>query len=233
MKVLIIEDDQALGAFLRKGLTLQGYDAEWVGDGEAGLVAARQTQPALVILDLSLPKKDGMEVLAEVGSWAMATAIIVLTGRNNVEERVRCFHLGADDCLLKPFSFHELMARCKAVSRRRGTVTTSLISHGPIAMDLLSRKVWREGRPIDLTVKEFSLLEYLVRRQGECCSREALLRDIWQARTESVTNIVDVYVNYLRKKLAAEPQEGASTGSLIETVRGLGYRLANMSEKAA
>lgn len=234
MKVLIVEDDQALGLFLRKGLAIEGYDTEWVGDGEAGVTCARAGQPQLIILDLTLPGKDGVQVLEEIRTWSTAPAIVVLTGRNSVEERVRCLNLGADDCLLKPFSFHELTARCNAIFRRRDrSKGSATLSCGAIEMDLLSRKVWREGRAIDLTVKEFALLEYLLRHQGVCCSREELLRDLWQARTDAVTNIVDVYVNYLRKKLAAAAPEELYAGSVIETVRGSGYRLAGADPQLA
>ena len=233
MRVLIVEDDQALGKFLCKGLTVQGHNTEWVSDGEAALEAARRQDPDLLVLDLSLPKKDGIEVLEELRTWPTSMAIVILTGRNNVEERVRCLNLGADDCLLKPFSFHELIARCNAVARRRGMSTVFRLNHGPIAMDLLSRKVWRDGRPIELTGKEFALLEYMVRRGGECCSREDLLRDLWQVRAEAVTNVVDVYVNYLRKKLTPALPEDGVRAPLIETVRGAGYRLASLKQYAA
>lgn len=233
MRVLIVEDDQALGNFLRKGLTVQGHDTDWVSDGEAALTAARRWEPELLVLDLSLPKRDGVEVLKEIHTWASSMAIVVLTGRNNVEERVRCLNLGADDCLLKPFSFHELMARCNAITRRRGMGVVSRLSHGPIAMDLLSRKVWRDGQPIELTGKEFALLEYMVRRRGQCCSREDLLRDLWQVKTEAVTNVVDVYVNYLRRKLTLGIPNDRAKAPLIETVRGAGYRLADLQQNVA
>ena len=233
MRVLIVEDDPSLGSFLRKGLTVQGHDTEWVSDGETALQVARRWQPELLVLDLGLPKKDGMEVLEEIRTWASAMAIVVLTGRNSVEERIRCLNLGADDCLLKPFSFHELVARCNAITRRRGEQVISTLEHGPIAIDLLRRKVWSDGRPVELTGKEFALLEYLVRRRGECCSREDLLRDLWQVNAEAVTNVVDVYVNYLRKKLTPALLDGQAKVPLIETVRGAGYRLARVQQNAA
>ena len=233
MRVLVVEDDRALGSFIRKGLTMQGHDAEWVSDGEAALERARLWEPELLILDLTLPKKDGVEVLAEIQTWPTSMSIVVLTGRNNVEERIRCLNLGADDCLLKPFSFHELTARCNAIARRRTTAVAATLSHGPLVMDLLSRKVWRDGHPIELTGKEFALLEYMVRRQGECCSREDLLRDLWQVKAEAVTNVVDVYVNYLRKKLVDAIPEGGVNASLIQTVRGAGYRFAMLQQDAA
>ncbi len=233
MRVLIVEDDRALGVFIRKGLMAQGHDAEWVSDGEAALERVRLREPELLILDLTLPKKDGVEVLEELRTWSTSMSIVVLTGRSNVDERIRCLNLGADDCLLKPFSFHELTARCRAISRRRSQAIVSTLSHGPLVMDLLSRKVWRDGNPIELTVKEFALLEYMVRRRGECCSREDLLRDLWQVNAEAVTNVVDVYVNYLRKKLTGPVLGTGSNAPLIQTVRGAGYRLMTLQQDAA
>lgn len=229
MRVLIVEDDPALGLFLRKGLVALGHETLWVGDGALVLQMVQSQQPDLVILDLGLPNRDGVEVLEELRQWSDDPAVVVLTGRNDLDERVHCLDSGADDCLLKPFSFKELTARCNAVLRRRGNAVRSTLSHGPIEIDLLTRKVWRDGQPVELTAKEFSLLEYLVRRPAECCSREALLRDLWQVKAEAATNVVDVYVNYLRKKLAAAA-EGGTGDPLIETVRGSGYRLARLRE---
>ena len=229
MRMLIVEDDPALGLFLRKGMAALGHETFWVGDGAAVLKFVQSQRPDLVILDLGLPNRDGVEVLHELRQWSDDSAVVVLTGRNDLDERVRCLDLGADDCLLKPFSFKELTARCNAVLRRRKDAIRSTLSHGPIEIDLLTRKVWRNGQPVELTVKEFSLLEYLVRRPAECCSREELLRDLWQVKAEAATNVVDVYINYLRKKLAAAAEDG--TGEpLIETVRGSGYRLARASK---
>lgn len=233
MRVLIAEDDQILGSFLHDGLLSQGHDTKWVCDGEAALLSLRQEPPELLILSLSLPNRDGLAVLEALPGGPGSISIMVMTGRNNVEERIECLDLGADDCLLKPFSFRELIARCNAIARRRGAGSVATLKHGPIAMDLLSRRVWRDGRLVELTGKEFVLLEYLVRRRGECCSREDLLRDLWQVKAEAVTNVVDVYVNYLRKKLTRAHPESESTTPLIETVRGAGYRLANVPTLAA
>lgn len=234
MRVLIVEDDHVLGNYLRKGLSLQGYDTDWVTDGEAALESLRRQEPELLVLDLSLPKKDGVEILAHIQSWALSMAVVVLTGRNDVEERIRCLDLGADDCLLKPFNIYELVARCRAIARRRqADRIVSTLKCGSIAIDLLSRKVWSDGRPVDLTRKEFALLEYMVRRPGECCSRESLLRDLWGMKSESVTNVVDVYVTYLRKKLTPRLPDGPAKRSVIETVRGAGYRIAAIQQIAA
>ena len=146
MRVLIVEDDAALGLFLQKGLKLEGHEVDWVGDGELGLKHAREHRPDLIVLDLSLPKKDGTEVLAEMRGELDGTAVLVLTGRNNVEERVRCLDHGADDCLLKPFSFHELTARCRALLRRREHFSDPVLRHGEVEVNRIERRVTHYGR---------------------------------------------------------------------------------------
>src|SRR5215469_12685782 len=225
MRVLVVEDDAALGLFLQKGLKLQGHDVSWVGDGEAALVHAAEYQPDLIVLDLSLPRKDGTEVLAEVRGRLCGAAVLVLTGRSQVEERVKCLNLGADDCLLKPFSFHELTSRCRALLRRRERFSDPMLRHEDVELNRMERRVTRNGRVVDLTVKEFSLLEYLMQRSGRCCSRAELLREVWQMSPETETNVVDVYINYLRKKLGVAVSEDGPEGSVIKTVRGEGYRM--------
>src|SRR5271156_5096073 len=226
MRVLIVEDDAALGLFLQKGLKLEGHQVDWVGDGEAGLRYAEEHRPDLIVLDLSLPKKDGTEVLTEMRGRFDETSVLVLTGRSQVAERVKCLNLGADDCLLKPFSFHELTARCRALMRRREQFADPVLRHGDVELNRMERKVMRNGQLVDLTVKEFSLLEFLLKRRGECCSRSELLRDVWQMSPDAGTNVVDVYVNYLRRKLAVAGANGESGVSVIETVRGEGYRMS-------
>lgn len=212
MRVLVVEDDRALGLFLQKGLKLEGHDVDWVGDGEAAL-------------DLSLPRRDGLEVLEALHGRLVGTSVLVLTGRSQVEERVKCLNLGADDCLTKPFSFHELAARCRAVLRRKDKFADPVLRFGAVEMNRMERSVRYCGVAVELTQKEFALLEFLLRRRGQCCSRAELLRDVWQMPAETATNVVDVYVNYLRKKLSAAHPAGHTTESVIETVRGEGYRL--------
>lgn len=221
MKVLIVEDDAALGLFLQKGLKLDGHEVEWAGDGELALTQLALRPFDLVVLDLGLPRKDGLEVLVELRRRCERTAVLVLTGRSDVEEKVKCLNLGADDCLLKPFSFHELRARCKALLRRREQFADPVLRHGGVELNRMSHKVTRDGRAVELTGKEFSLLEYLLARRGQCCSRSELLCEVWQMSPDAGTNVVDVYINYLRKKLGS-PEDLASD-SVIETVRGAGY----------
>jgi DNA-binding response OmpR family regulator len=230
MRVLIVEDDQALGAFLKSGMELAGHQVGWVGDGDAALVYAASHRPDLIVLDLSLPKRDGMEVLAELRARNDDASVLVLTGRNELNARVRCLDLGADDCLLKPFSFSELTARCRALLRRREQFADPVLRHGDLQLNRMERRVTRGERAIDLTAKEFSLLEFLLLHRGECVSRTQLLSEAWQMSPETGTNVVDVYINYLRRKLSAgDPQD--SKDHLIETVRGSGYRLGTLGPK--
>jgi len=223
MRVLIVEDDAALGSFLQKGLQMEGHDVVWLGDGEAALEYAASERPDLMVLDLGLPKRDGVEVLEAMQGLYGGMAVIVLTGRAQVMERVRCLNLGADDILLKPFSLHELTARCRALLRRKEQFADPVLRSGDVELNRMDRKVSRAGRAIELTVKEFCLLEHLLQRRGRCCSRSELLREVWHMSPDAGTNVVDVYVNYLRKKLS--DAQGAATNAVIETVRGEGYRV--------
>jgi DNA-binding response OmpR family regulator len=198
--------------------------------------------PDLMVLDLGLPRRDGLDVLAEMQARFRSISVVVLTGRAGMEERVRCLELGADDVVLKPFSFHELRARLHAMSRRRGQFEDPELRFGDLVMDRAERTVTRAGRPLDLTATEFLLLESLLRRRGErVCTRAELLHEVWRmpdgaestrgAKDSAGTNIVEVYINYLRKKLGAGAParlSGAirSSGqSVIRTVRGEGYLL--------
>jgi DNA-binding response OmpR family regulator len=204
MRVLVVEDDRALGLFLQKGLKLEGHDVEWVGDGDAALEHTLAHRPDLIVLDLSLPRRDGTQVLEALQGHLEGTSVLVLTGRSQLEDRIKCLNLGADDCLLKPFSFHELSARCRAILRRREKFADPVLRYAGVEMNRMNR--------------------------GMCCSRSELLSEVWQMSPETGTNVVDVYVNYLRKKLAVAQPDGHSTESVIETVRGEGYRLRGMKK---
>ena len=230
MRVLIVEDDVALGAFLQRGLRLEGHEVDLVGYGDAALAHAAAERRDLMVLDLGLPKLDGVDVLAAMQGLYSGMGVIVLTGRAQVEEKVKCLNLGADDILMKPFSLGELAARCRALGRRRERYADPSLRCGDLELNRMERKVTRSGIPIELTVKEFSLLEYLMQARGRCCSRSELLSEVWQMSPDAGTNVVDVYVNYLRKKLAAGQVEGAS--EVIETVRGQGYQIAGAGAAA-
>ena len=227
MRILIVEDDRALGLFLQKGLLLEGRTVDWVGDGDAAVRYVSEQEPDLMVLDLGLPCRDGMDVLVEMQGRFHRTAVLVLTGRSQVEERVRCLDLGADDCLLKPFSLQELLARCRAILRRKEQFADPTLRHGGVEMNRMERKVRRGGVEVELTGKEFALLEFLLQRKGQCCTRAELLREVWKMAPDSATNVVDVYINYLRRKLADAQGDGESGEGVIETVRGQGYTSTN------
>ena len=230
MRVLVVEDDASLGLFLQKGIRLDGHDVVCVGDGEAALEHASAERPDLMVLDLGLPKRDGVDVLRSMQGLYPGMAVIVLTGRAQIEERIECLNLGADDLLMKPFSLHELTARCRALLRRREQYADPLLRAGDVVLNRMERKVSRAGRAIELTTKEFALLEYLLQRRGRCCSRSELLREVWQMSPDAGTNVVDVYVNYLRKKLATTGAPASDMGAVIETVRGEGYQIGVVAE---
>jgi DNA-binding response OmpR family regulator len=226
MRLLIAEDDRALGLFLNRGLEADGHRVHLVYDGGAAVEAFRQEMPDLTILDLSMPVKDGEQVLGEVRAMDPDLPVLVLTARQEVETRVRCLDLGADDLMTKPFSLHELRARCRALLRRKRETRLQLRA-GDLELDRLEHSARRAGRTIPLTNKEFSLLEHLLLNRGQCVSRVELLDSVWNLEPAQTTNIVDVYVNYLRRKLEDPPP-----GRLICTVRGRGYMVPSEAELA-
>jgi len=226
MRILIAEDDKALGLFLSRGLEADGYHVHLVCDGGAAVEVFRQELPDLTILDLNMPVKDGEQVLTEVRAMDADLPVLILTARQEVDTRVRCLDHGADDLMLKPFSLHELRARCRALLRRKREARL-LLRAGDLELDRLDHTARRAGESIILTNKEFSLLEHLMLNRGQCVSRVELLDSVWNLEPTQTTNIVDVYVNYLRRKLKDAPP-----GQLICTVRGQGYMVPRDAEPA-
>ncbi len=226
MRLLVAEDDKALGQFLTRGLEIDGHRVRQVDDGAAAVEAFRQELPDLTILELNLPVKDGEQVLAELRAIDADLPVLVLTGRQEVETRIRCLDLGADDLMVKPFSLHEMRARCRALLRRKREARLQLRA-GDLEIDRLNHTARRSGRSILLTNKEFALLEHLMLNRGQCISRVDLLDAVWNMEPAQTTNIVDVYVNYLRRKLHDPPP-----GILIRTVRGQGYVVPSDAELA-
>ncbi len=226
MRLLIAEDDKALGLFLTRGLESDGHRVRVVFDGGAAVEAFRQELPDLTILDLNMPVKDGEQVLQEVRLLDADLPILVLTARQEVETRVRCLDCGADDLMTKPFSLHELRARCRALLRRKREARL-VVRAGDLELDRMEHAARRGGQPITLTNKEFALLEHLILNRGQCVSRVELLDSVWQMEPAQTTNIVDVYVNYLRRKL-----RDPAPGHLIRTVRGQGYMIPGEKELA-
>jgi DNA-binding response OmpR family regulator len=224
MRLLIAEDDKALGMFLSRGLETDGHRVRIAWDGGAAVDAFREDLPDLTILDLNLPVKDGEQVLDEVRLVDADLPVLVLTARQEVETRVRCLDRGADDLMTKPFSLHELRARCRALLRRKREAKL-LLRAGDLELDRMNHVARRAGVPITLTNKEFALLEHLMLNRGQCVSRVDLLETVWKMEPAQTTNIVDVYVNYVRRKLKDPPP-----GCLIRTVRGKGYVVPSEKE---
>lgn len=219
-RILIAEDEPRIAAFLEKGLKAHGFTTTIASDGREAVEKALGNNFDLLILDLGLPNQDGFEVLQELRGQGEQLPIIILTGRDDLEDKVTGFEEGADDYVTKPFRFAELLARVKARLRHH-VVTTSneerVLAAGNITLDLYSREAQIDERPIKLSAKEFQLLEVFLRHPGQVLSREQLLDQVWGYDYDPGSNVVDVYVGYLRKKLS---------GNQIETVRGMGYRLS-------
>jgi DNA-binding response OmpR family regulator len=226
MRILIAEDDRLLGLFLSRGLEADGHKVRLTCDGGAAVEAFREDTPDLTILDLNLPVKDGEHVLEEIRSLDPDLPVLVLTARQEVDTRVRCLDRGADDLMIKPFSLHELRARCRALSRRKREARLQLRA-GNLELDRLEHQARRGGEVVGLTNKEFGLLEHLMLNRGQCVSRVELLDSVWNMEPAQTTNIVDVYVNYLRRKLKDPPP-----GHLLRTVRGQGYMIPSEAELA-
>ena len=210
--------------FLSRGLEADGYRVRLALDGAAAVDAFREDLPDLTILDLNMPVKDGEQVLNEVRRMDTDLPVLVLTARQEVDTRVRCLDRGADDLMVKPFSLHELRARVRALLRRKRE-TRLLLRAGDLEVSRLDHSVSRSGHSIELTNKEFSLLENLLLNRGHCVSRVELLDSVWKMEPTQTTNIVDVYMNYLRRKL-----HDPAPGQLIRTVRGQGYMVPGEGE---
>ena len=231
MRMLIAENDHALGTFLARGLERDGHEITLTGDGATAMEAAQKLLPDMALLDLNLPQRDGLEVLEFLRSLTQDLPILILTARQEPETRVRCLEMGADDFMQKPFSFAELRARTRALGRRRSPGT--VLRYADLEMNRLERSVHRAGRPVSLTNKEFALLEYLLLHRGCPVARATLLEKVWEMDAEANTNVVDVYVNYLRRKLGEHQPEkhdgDASLPLIIQTVRGFGYGIGLMA----
>jgi two-component system copper resistance phosphate regulon response regulator CusR len=221
LKILIIEDEPKTGDYLRQGLREAGFVVDLVKDGLDGLYLGIEGDQDLIILDVMLPRMDGWGVLQALNQAGISTPVIFLTAKDQVEERVRGLELGATDYLIKPFSFAELLARVRNILRRSpSSLESTTLQVVDLEMDLLRRRVTRAGRRIDLTPKEFGLLELLVRRQGEVLPRSLIASMVWDMNFDSDTNVIEVAMRRLRAKV----DEGFDT-RLIQTVRGVGYVL--------
>jgi len=222
MRVLVVEDEQKVANALREGLEGERYDVVVERTGEAAFFRLNTEEFDAILLDLTLPGRDGLQILKAVRERGMKTPVLVLTARDSVHDRVAGLDSGADDYLVKPFAFAELLARIRALVRRGRAAESPRLGAGDLDVDLVTRKVTRAGRPVELTVREFELLEYLLRHQGQVVSRETLARDVWKetARSTPLDNVIDVHIARLRRKVDTDYPV-----KLIHTVRGVGFML--------
>jgi len=218
MKVLVVEDETKIAAFVARGLQEAGFEVRVCGDGDSGYALAQSESFAAIVLDIMLPGRDGLSILKNLRSKNNGVPVVILTARSEVDERVEGLGLGADDYLTKPFFIEELIARLHAVVRRSDREQMSVLEHEEIRANLLTREITAANRSVELTAREFELLQYLLRSPGRVFTRTQILEHVWQYNFDPSTNIVDVYIRRLRKKLGEH-------GACIETVRGVGYRV--------
>ncbi len=226
-RILIAEDDTALAGFVRQGLEAEHYAVDVSADGEQARALAAEFDYDLIVLDLNLPRLDGIAILKDVRSPKAQLPILILTASGRVEDRVQCLDSGADDYLVKPFSFSELSARIRALLRRSRLPSESVLRVEDLKLDRVERRVSRGSRAIELTSKEFALLEYRMRNAGRRVTRAMIIEHVWNLSFDSSTNLVDVYINYLRRKV-----DDGFPRKLIHTLRGVGYELSSPAEVA-
>jgi DNA-binding response OmpR family regulator len=217
-RVLIVEDQKKLLNSLKRGLEEEGYDVITAANGEEGYYVATTGAPDAIVLDLTLPGRDGLKVLRDLRSQGYSKSVLILTARDAVEDRVAGLDGGADDYLAKPFAFAELLARLRALLRRDVSGRELTLRADDLEIDLLSRRVIRGGVELDLTRREYELLEFLLRHKNETVTREMIGREVWKEKSGSLTNTIDVYINSLRRKVEQPEQR-----QIIHTVRGVGY----------
>ena len=220
MRILLVEDDRKVASFIRKGLAEEGYAVDVAQDGETGLAMGLDRLHDVIVLDVMLPGKPGFQVVRELRQAKVTTPVLLLTARETVEDKVQGLDAGADDYLTKPFAFAELLARVRALLRRGRGAQAPLLQIADLVLDPATRTARRAGEPISLTNREFALLEYFLRNSGRVLTRTMIAEHVWDYSFDPGTNVIDVYVNYLRKKIDAgrEPK-------LLHTVRGVGYVL--------
>lgn len=220
MKILVVEDEKKVASFIKRGLEEEGYSVDVAYDGEEGLKMGADETYELILMDLMLPHKDGLEVIQDLRKQDIRTPVLCLTAKDKVDDIVSGLDSGSDDYLTKPFAFAELLARVRALIRRGTTERGAEITFADLRLDPVAHKVWRADREIDLTTKEYALLEYMMRNPNQTLTRSMIAEQVWDYTFDSFTNIIDVYVNYLRKKVDRDFEK-----KLIHTVRGVGYVL--------
>ncbi len=218
MRILVVEDEKKVAGFIKKGLEEELYAADIATDGEEGLGLAETENYDLIILDIMLPKIDGLEVLSRLRKKNITTPILLLTAKDSVDDKVNGLNRGADDYLTKPFAFSELLARTRVLLRRGQNEAKTVLQIADLTLDLVKHKVSRNGEEIELTGKEYSLLEYFMRSPGKVLTRTMIAEHVWDYNFDTFTNVIDVYVNHLRKKIDKNYSK-----KLIHTLRGVGY----------
>lgn len=220
MRILVVDDDRRLCGIIKRGLLEEAYAVDVAYDGEESVYLATINPYDLIILDIMMPKKDGIEVCRELRSNKINTPILMLTAKDAVEDRVNGLDAGADDYLVKPFAFNELLARIRALLRREGQIKTPEIQSGDLSLNTRTREVWRGERSIELTTKEYVILEYFMRHPNVVITRTMIEEHAWDYDFDSMSNLVDVYIRRLRRKIDGNERE-----SVIQTIRGAGYKL--------
>jgi two-component system copper resistance phosphate regulon response regulator CusR len=219
MRILVIEDEKKIASFIKRGLKEEGYMIDVAYDGEEGYRLSRENDYDLILLDIMLPKRDGISLCRQLRDDGVTTPVLMLTAKDSVQDKVTGLDSGADDYLTKPFAFEELLARIRALMRKRSPLATKLQA-GDLVLDLITHRVTRAGREIVLTMREYALLEYLMRNGGTVVTRTMITEHVWDIDFDTSTNVIDVYINYLRNKIDSGQQK-----KLIHTVRGRGYLL--------
>jgi two-component system OmpR family response regulator len=220
MRILVVEDEDKVASFIQKGLEQSAYTVDWAATGEDGLEFARANEYQAIILDIMLPGKSGLEVVRDLRARGVTTPVLALTARAGLEDRVAGLDSGCDDYLPKPFAFDELLARLRALLRRATSQKTTQMEYAGILIDPVTRKVVRDGKPIELTNKEYALLEMLIRNPGQVYTRTSIMENVWGYDFDNASNVLEVYMNFLRKKI----DQGFGK-KLLHTVRGVGYVL--------
>jgi two-component system copper resistance phosphate regulon response regulator CusR len=219
MRILVVEDEGKIADFIRRGLESAGYAVDSASNGKTAMDYVHAAEYDLVILDLMLPDLDGLELLRKIRNRKSSPPVLILSARDAVDDRVKGLEVGADDYLVKPFAFVELLARVRALLRR-GQPTPERLQVGDLVLDCIRRKVTRSGQNVDLAPKEFSILEYMMRNRGRPLSRTMIVEHVWDVEYDGLTNIVDVYIRHLRSKI-----DDQHSVKMIQTVRGVGYML--------
>ncbi|MGE5314745.1 MAG: response regulator [Acidobacteriota bacterium] len=219
-RILLVEDEKKVSAFIKKGLEEENYSVETAPDGEKGKLLLQASPFDLVIMDILMPKKDGLMLLQEIRAEGDATPVLMITAKGSVEDKVRGLDTGADDYLVKPFAIAELLARVRSLLRRKTAEKSTTLTIADLTLDLVTHKARRGARQIDLTAKEYMLLEYFIRNKNTILTRTTISEHIWNYNFDTGTNIIDVYINHLRAKI-----DGGSDNKLLHTIRGVGYMM--------